>query len=91
MELTRAFPLNQDGRIYIEELNGPFLFKDKGTPAVHSAGSKTCSGPGMAGTTRKRDVLPIWARGQRAVCVTSSVAKALLGTGVFPSEASAKL
>jgi hypothetical protein len=28
----------QDGRIYIEKINGPFLFVDKGTPAEYSAG-----------------------------------------------------
>jgi hypothetical protein len=28
----------QDGRIYIEKLNGPFLFGDKGTPAEYTAG-----------------------------------------------------
>ena len=28
----------QDGRIYIEQLNAPFLFGDKGTPAEYAAG-----------------------------------------------------
>ena len=28
----------QDGRIYIEHLNAPFLFGDKGTPAEYAAG-----------------------------------------------------
>jgi hypothetical protein len=28
----------QDGRIYIEKLNGPFLFGDKGTHAEYAAG-----------------------------------------------------
>ena len=28
----------QDGRIYIEKINGPFLFELKGTPAEYSAG-----------------------------------------------------
>ena len=27
----------QDGRIYIEKINGPFLFGDKGTPAEYKA------------------------------------------------------
>jgi hypothetical protein len=30
----------QDGRIYIEKINGPFLFSDTGTPAEYSAGLK---------------------------------------------------
>ena len=40
LEHARAFEPIQDGRIYIEKLNGPFLFGDKGTPAEYSAGSK---------------------------------------------------
>ena len=40
MEHARAFEPVQDGRIYIEKINGPFLFEDKGTPAEYSAGLK---------------------------------------------------
>jgi hypothetical protein len=38
MEHAQAFEPIQDGRIYIEKINGPFLFGDKGTPAEYSAG-----------------------------------------------------
>jgi hypothetical protein len=38
MEQAHAFQPVQDGRIYIEKLNGPFLFGDKGTPAEYGAG-----------------------------------------------------
>jgi hypothetical protein len=38
MEHARAFEPVQEGRIYIEKLNAPFLFGDKGTPAEYSAG-----------------------------------------------------
>ncbi|MEH2546668.1 hypothetical protein V1283_003313 [Bradyrhizobium sp. AZCC 2262] len=38
LEHSHAFEPFQDGRIYIEKLNGPFLFGDKGTPAEYSAG-----------------------------------------------------
>ena len=31
MELANAFEPVQDGRIYIEKINGPFLFALKGT------------------------------------------------------------
>jgi hypothetical protein len=31
-------PAMQDGRIYIEKINGPFLFELKGTPAEYKAG-----------------------------------------------------
>ena len=38
LEHAHAFEPIQEGRIYIEKLNGPFLFGDKGTPAEYSAG-----------------------------------------------------
>jgi len=38
IELANAFEPVQDGRIYIEKLNGPFLFDLKGTPAEYRAG-----------------------------------------------------
>ncbi|MGY2904661.1 hypothetical protein ACVWVY_003682 [Bradyrhizobium sp. URHC0002] len=38
LENAHAFETIQDGRIYIEKLNGPFLFGDKGTPAEYRAG-----------------------------------------------------
>ena len=38
LEHPQAFEPIQDGRIYIEKLNGPFLFGDKGTPGEYRAG-----------------------------------------------------
>jgi hypothetical protein len=38
VELANAFEPVQDGRIYIEKINGPFLFELKGTPAEYRAG-----------------------------------------------------
>ena len=38
LDHARAFEPVQDGRIYIEQLNAPFLFGDKGTPAEYAAG-----------------------------------------------------
>ena len=38
MEHAQAFEPIQDGRIYIEKINGPFLFGDMGTSAEYSAG-----------------------------------------------------
>ena len=37
MEHAQAFEPIQEGRIYIEKINGPFLFGDKGTPPEYSA------------------------------------------------------
>ena len=38
VEIANAVEAVQDGRIYIELINGPFLFKDKGSPAEYGAG-----------------------------------------------------
>jgi hypothetical protein len=38
LELANAFEPVQDGRIYVEKINGPFLFELKGTPAEYKAG-----------------------------------------------------
>ena len=40
MDLAHAVEPVQDGRIHIEKINGPFLFKDKGSPAAYGAGMK---------------------------------------------------
>jgi len=38
MEIANAIEPVQDGRIFIELLNGPFLFELRGTPAEYKAG-----------------------------------------------------
>ena len=38
LEITNAVETVQDGRIHIEKINGPFLFREKGTPAEYGAG-----------------------------------------------------
>jgi len=38
MQHAHAFKPVQDGRIYIEKINAPFLFGDKATAAEHKAG-----------------------------------------------------
>jgi hypothetical protein len=38
IELASGVEPVQDGRIYIEKINGPFLFELKGTPAEYKAG-----------------------------------------------------
>ena len=38
LEHAHAFESIQEGRIYIEKLNGPFLFGDKASPAEYTAG-----------------------------------------------------
>lgn len=38
MQHAHAFEAKQDGRIFIEKINAPFLFGDKATAAEHHAG-----------------------------------------------------
>jgi hypothetical protein len=38
MELAKAMEPVQDGRIYIEKINGLFIYQLKGTPAEYKAG-----------------------------------------------------
>jgi hypothetical protein len=38
LEIANATEAPQEGRIHIEEINGPFLFKENGTPAEYTAG-----------------------------------------------------
>jgi hypothetical protein len=40
MEISNAVEAVQDDRIFIEQINGPFLFEHRGGPAEYSAGLK---------------------------------------------------
>ncbi|WP_166295352.1 hypothetical protein [Bradyrhizobium sp. 2S1] len=42
MDIARAFEPIQDGRIYIEKINYPFIDKDGATPAEYGAGIQFC-------------------------------------------------
>jgi hypothetical protein len=38
LEIANAVEAVQDGRIYIERINAPFLYKERGSPAEYKAG-----------------------------------------------------
>ena len=40
LEITNAVEAVQDGRIQIEKINAPFLFRERATPAEYRAGLK---------------------------------------------------
>jgi hypothetical protein len=40
LEIANSVEAVQDGRIYIEKINAPFLFRERATPAEYSAGLK---------------------------------------------------
>ena len=40
LEIANTAEAVQDGRIHIEKINAPFLFRERATPAEYSAGLK---------------------------------------------------
>ena len=38
LEIANSVGAVQDGRIHIEEINAPFLYKERGSPAEYKAG-----------------------------------------------------
>ena len=38
LEIANSIEAIQDGRIHVEKINGPFLFRDGGSPAEYGAG-----------------------------------------------------
>jgi hypothetical protein len=50
IEIADGVEAGEDGRIYIEKINGPFLFELKGTPAHESGNLREVHG------RRRRDV-----------------------------------
>src|SRR5436189_5383590 len=67
VEIASTVEPVQDGRIHVELINGPFLFKDKGSPAEYGAGITLPLERG--GSRRTRAVLscgsPGWRRAVR--------------------------
>jgi hypothetical protein len=47
LELANAFEPVQDGRVYIEKINEPFLYQLKGAPAEYKAGLDLCIAKGL--------------------------------------------
>ena len=40
MGIANSVEAIQDGRVHVEKINGPFLFRDGGSPAEYGAGVK---------------------------------------------------
>jgi len=43
IEIASTVQPVQDGRVYVELINGPFLFKDKGSPTEYGTGMALAS------------------------------------------------
>jgi hypothetical protein len=48
LEIANTVEAVQDGRIHIEKINGPFLFKEGGSAAEYSAGLELAIAKGLA-------------------------------------------
>ena len=54
VEIANSVEAGQEGRIYIELINGPFLFRDKGTPDEYKAGLELAIERGWLMLSRER-------------------------------------
>jgi hypothetical protein len=43
MEISNSVEPAQDERIHIEKINGPFMYRESGSPAEYGAGMKLAS------------------------------------------------
>jgi hypothetical protein len=46
LEIANTVEAIQDGRIHVEKINGPFLFRDGGSPAEYGAGMQLANAHG---------------------------------------------
>ena len=60
LEIANSVEAVQDGRIHIEKINGPMLFKEGASPADYKAGLDLTI---LAGAARERHVRPVHAGG----------------------------
>ena len=57
MEIANGVEAVQDGRIFIELINGPFLYEHKGRPAKYGAGLKLVIDRSGFGSTRAAPII----------------------------------
>ena len=65
LEIANSVEVVQDGRIYIELINGPFLFREKGTP--EEGWSRSGDRAWLAGAARERNVRQVHPGRRRSV------------------------
>src|ERR1700758_339356 len=72
VELANAFEPVHDGRIYIEKINGPFLYQLKGTPAEYKAGLDCAIAKGWLVLHESGTYVEIHRGRRHLVCLTTS-------------------
>ena len=74
LEIANATEAVQDGRIHIEKLNGPFLFKEGGSPAEYTAGLDLAIARGSLWRHESGAVREVYSGRCRFVCVITAFA-----------------
>jgi len=87
LELANAVEPAQDGRIYIEKINEPFLYKLKGTPAQYKAGLERAIFQRLALAARERHLREVHRGGRRVVCLVHYAWATGLNESAFEGEA----
>jgi hypothetical protein len=72
VDIANAVEAVQDGRIYIELINGPFLFEHKASPAEYKAGLDLAIARGWLTLDRSGNVCKIHLDRRGAVCLMAS-------------------
>jgi hypothetical protein len=67
LEIANAAEAVQDGRIHIEKINAPFLYREGATPAEHKGWPGPGNRPRLSGASRERHVRPVQAGGRLSV------------------------
>ena len=78
LEIANAAEAVQDGRIYIELINGPFLFRERGTPDEYKAGLNLAIERGWLVLHESGTFVRYHARRCRAVRLTPADATAVI-------------
>jgi hypothetical protein len=76
LEIANAVEAIKGGRIHVEKINGPFLFRDGGSPAEYGAGMKLAIERGWLGDAQVRHLREVHAGRRRAVCLNAKRAPA---------------
>ena len=69
LEIANSVEAIQDGRIRIEKINGPFLYREGGHAGRIQGWPGSGDRPRLAGAARERNVREVHAGGRRTVCL----------------------
>ena len=69
LEIANSTEAIQDGRIHIEKISGPFLYREGGTPAEYKAGLDLATARGWLELHESETFVRIHAGGCRVICL----------------------